>query len=100
MPQQPINIKEVQPAKENPVITENENKMNEELLKVTKSIMDLNNLIRSQYDNKFEQMKKDIDDLRLSKSQEKIIYQTVQPQPQPQVIVKEIEKKTESLKLL
>ena len=40
-------------------------------------------------------MKKDIDDLRLSKSQEKIIYQTVQPQPQPQVIVKEIEKKTE-----
>ena len=95
MPQQPIIIKEVQPAKENPVIKENDNKMNEELLKVTKSIMDLNNLIRSQYDNKFEQMKKDIDDLRLSKSQEKIIYQTVQPQPQPQVIVKEIEKKTE-----
>ena len=95
MPQQPIIIKEVQPAKENPVIKENDNKMNEELLKVTKSIMDLNNLIRSQYDNKFDQMKKDIDDLRLSKSQEKIIYQTVQPQPQPQVIVKEIEKKTE-----
>ena len=95
MPQQPIIIKEVQPAKEAPVIKENDNKMNEELLKVTKSIMDLNNLIRSQYDNKFEQMKKDIDDLRLSKSQEKIIYQTVQPQPQPQVIVKEIEKKTE-----
>ena len=95
MPQQPIIIKEVQPTKEAPVIKENDNKMNEELLKVTKSIMDLNNLIRSQYDNKFEQMKKDIDDLRLSKSQEKIIYQTVQPQPQPQVIVKEIEKKTE-----
>lgn len=95
MPQQPIIIKEVQPTKEAPVIKENDNKMNEELLKVAKSIMDLNNLIRSQYDNKFEQMKKDIDDLRLSKSQDRIIYQTVQPQPQPQVIVKEIEKKTE-----
>lgn len=89
---QPIIIKESAPPQQQQPVRD-DSAINAELIKVTKSIVDLNNLIRSQFDNKMDQMRKELNDLKLNSSKEKIIYQTLPPQQiQPQIIIQEKER--------